>query len=188
MKTKNDKKLVVEELLKITGKGVPGDVKKALEKLSRNGNLTIIPKLLNILILETNADIKKMISEFIANVQDPGIVDINMEFIKSNEKPETIISITPCIWNSKHDYSRYISDFVSLAVEGDYMMALESLTIMEQMNGPFDESWLLESQLFLKEYVEKPQRKDERKDKILSDIAYFIKSQNNGIDADLLLE
>ena len=114
--------------------------------------------------------------------------DLAEGFIKANEKPETIISITPCIWNSKHDYSRYISDFVSLAVEGDYMMALESLTIMEQMNGPFDESWLLESQLFLKEYVEKPQRKDERKDKILSDIAYFIKAQNNGIDADLLLE
>lgn len=188
MTKKRDKQLVVSNLLMTIQQGLPDKVKMALSELSSIGNLSIIPDLLEILIKEENHINKNLITEFIANVQDPGIVQINMDFMNSFENLDKLKSVTPCIWNSKHDYSQYIADFVSLSVEGDYLLALECLTVIEQMTGPFNESWLLESQLYLKEYIEKSNNRGERKDIIISDIAYFIKEQNNSVDADLMLE
>ena len=53
----------------------------------------------------------------------------------------------------------------------------------------FSENQLLEAQLYLKEYVENLSKEnDQRKAQIISDIALFVKEQNEGIDADLLLD
>jgi hypothetical protein len=60
--------------------------------------------------------------------------------------------------------------------------------MIENMPGPFTESQLLEAQLHLKEFIEKKEFYDERKAQILSEIALFVKDQNEGIDADLLFE
>jgi hypothetical protein len=56
------------------------------------------------------------------------------------------------------------------------------------MSGPFDESQLLESQLLLKEYIEERAPQTDQKAQIMSEIAWFVKEQNEGIDADLLID
>ena len=56
------------------------------------------------------------------------------------------------------------------------------------MSGPFDESQLLESQLLLKEYIEERAPQSDQKAQIMSEIAWFVKEQNEGIDADLLID
>jgi hypothetical protein len=75
-----------------------------------------------------------------------------------------------------------------LASQGDFLEALDCLTIIENMSGPFDESQLLESQLLLKEYVEERAPQTDQKAQIMSEIAWFVKEQNDGIDADLLID
>jgi hypothetical protein len=56
------------------------------------------------------------------------------------------------------------------------------------MAGPFDESQLLEAQLLLKEYIEERAPQTDQKAQIMSEIAWFVKEQNEGIDADLLID
>jgi hypothetical protein len=46
----------------------------------------------------------------------------------------------------------------------------------------------LEAQLYLKDYAEDLSEKEPKKHQIISEIALFIKDQNEGIDADLLLD
>jgi len=47
---------------------------------------------------------------------------------------------------------------------------------------------LLEAQLYLKDYHSNRTKESDQKNEIISDIATFIKDQNEGVDADLLLE
>jgi len=47
---------------------------------------------------------------------------------------------------------------------------------------------LLESQLYLKEYYSELRKERSQKDEIIAEIAVFIQEQNDGIDADLLIE
>ena len=68
------------------------------------------------------------------------------------------------------------------------MQALDCLTIIENMPGPFEEHQLLESQLYLKDYLDNRNEDDTQKNQFVSEIALYIKEQNEGIDADLLFE
>jgi hypothetical protein len=68
------------------------------------------------------------------------------------------------------------------------MQAIECLTVIEKLMGPFEEHHLLESQLYLKEYFSEPRKQRSQKDEIIAEIAVFIQEQNDGIDADLLIE
>ena len=96
--------------------------------------------------------------------------------------------VLSAIWNSKLPFDAHLPFFVMLASQGDYLEALDCLTIIENMSGPFDESQLLESQLLLKEYIEERAPQTEQKAQIMSEIAWFVKEQNEGIDADLLID
>jgi hypothetical protein len=56
------------------------------------------------------------------------------------------------------------------------------------MPGPFEEHQLLESQLYLKDYLDNRNEDETQKNQFVSEIALYIKEQNEGIDADLLFE
>jgi len=85
------------------------------------------------------------------------------------------------IWNMKVDFSGYIDEFVHIAVFGDFMETLECLTIIENMEGPFMEEDILESQLHLKRYLEGEGQQDKQKAQLLSEIALLIKDINEGL-------
>ena len=50
------------------------------------------------------------------------------------------------------------------------------------------EHQLLESQLYLKDYLDNRNESETQKNHFVSEIALYIKEQNEGIDADLLFE
>ena len=69
------------------------------------------------------------------------------------------------------------------------MIALECLTILENLKGPFEEHQLLEAQLHLREYILSDRTmEDDQKTTIISEIALFVKEQNEGDDTDMLFD
>jgi hypothetical protein len=126
--------------------------------------------------------------ELLSSLQHQDAAEVLVQIIRNTESLSLKQQVINTMWNSKLDYSSYLADFVSVALEGDFMLAMECLTLIENMSGPFEEHQLLESQLHLKEFLVNELGKDERKDLIVSDIATFIRDQNEGVDADLLLD
>ena len=89
--------------------------------------------------------------------------------------------ILNAIWNMKVDFSDYVAEFVEIAVNGDFMEALDCLTIIENMEGPFIEEDILDSQLHLKNYLESDAPKDHQKAQLMSEIALKIKEFDQGL-------
>jgi len=185
-KEKNKQKLTqllldlkAESDLKITG---------AINELSTFGDISIIPELIAILKNNTNHFRQKQVSKFLSDIHLPEASEIFMQQIRKEENTDILKLILPILWESKLDFSSYLADFVEISISGDYLIALDCLTIIENLIGPFSESQLLEAQLHLKEFIEKNDVVDQRKSQILSEIALFIKDQNEGIDADLLFD
>jgi hypothetical protein len=160
----------------------------AVLELASVGELEVIPELINILKENANPVRQKLISKLLSDIQISGATEVFVEILRKEDNQETLRLILPILWESRLDFSVYLADFVELSVSGDYLVALDCLTLMENMPGPFSESQLLESQLHLKEFIENKERCDERKAQIISEIALFVKDQNDGIDADLLLD
>lgn len=159
----------------------------ALKVLETIGDKSVLPSLIEVLY-KKDASLTKAILELIANIQDQEIAEDLVEAIRNENDPSIRQQLLTTIWNSKLDFSETLAEFVSLATEGDFLQALECLTIIENLSGPFEEHQLLEAQLYLKDYAEDLAEKEPKKQQIISEIALFIKDQNDGIDADLLLD
>ncbi len=160
----------------------------AIAEIANIGDISIIPIL--VLVLKNNQDlnIQKQLKDLLADIQISDATEVFIQVLKKEENPDDLKKILGILWNSKLDFSDYLADFVEVAIEGDYLIALDCLTVIENMIGPFSESQLLEAQLHLKEFAENNANSDDRKNQIISEIALFVKDQNEGIDADLLLD
>jgi hypothetical protein len=88
------------------------------------------------------------------------------------------------MWNSTLDFSWYIDVVVKTAVEGSLVDALDCLTIIENMEGPFIESKILESKLILIDYLENKQEIDSQKQTFLQSIALKLKTIQIELDSE----
>jgi hypothetical protein len=155
--------------------------KTALDALQISGTSSIIRPLFDI-ILESGNDDNKDIIEFLSSLK------------QNNLKPEIIaclndkiyLKIQPvilsCIWNMPLDFSDYISTFVQIAVNSEFMTSFECLTVLENLDGPFQESQILEAQLALRDYLENNTNESKEKAHILSEIAIIIKDIDRSLD------
>lgn len=158
-----------------------GDVKKAtkaLKSLETHGDSSVIPALAECLLREPSAQIEQEILELFSSLKDSSAAVEVMDIIADPTFLPIRQKILTTIWNTKVDFSDYIDEFVEIAVEGDFMEALDCLTIIENLEGPFMEENILECQLHLKNFLESDAPRDEQKLHILSEIALKIKEIN----------
>jgi len=179
---------ILKNALTDIGSGDSTRMEKGIQVISSKGHVGLIDELMKLLRNAKDKQLQNRISVLLSDIQDEGAPAVIMCFLNDDDFAVVRKEILNSVWNSKLNYSEFLADFVCLAVEGDFMQSLECLTAIENMLGPFEEHHLLESQLYLQEYHSNKTNANQQKDEIISDIAIFIKEQNEGVDADLLLE
>jgi hypothetical protein len=107
-------------------------VLKTLRKLRTAGNLAYIPDILKLLSQTRNELIEKELIRFLADIKEVGVVPLVAEGLKNSALKPARAGILSAIWQSGLDYSRYMDLFFQLFLEGDYLVALESFTVIEQ--------------------------------------------------------
>jgi len=107
-------------------------VLKTLLKLRTAGNLTYIPDILKLLSQTRNELIEKELIRFLADIKEQGVVPLVVAGLKKPGLKTAHAGILSAIWQSGLDYSRYMDLFIQLFLEGDYLVALESFTVIEQ--------------------------------------------------------
>jgi hypothetical protein len=107
-------------------------VLKSLRKLRTSGNLTYIPEILKLLGQPRNELIEKELIRFLADIKVQGVVPLVVAGLKKPALKAAHARMLSAIWQSGLDYSRYMDLFIQLFLEGDYLVALESFTVIEQ--------------------------------------------------------
>ncbi len=153
-------------------------VSKALKSLESHGDATVIKPLADRLLKGGSEKNETEIIELLSSVKDTSIVVEIMDILGDSNYLPIRQKVLSTVWNTKVDFSDYIDEFVEIAVEGDFMEALDCLTIIENLEGPFMEENILECQLHLKNYLESNAPRDDQKAHILSEIALKIKDIN----------
>jgi len=153
-------------------------ISKAVKSLESHGNTTVIKPLANRLLSPISEKNKTEILELFSSLKDSSACVEVMEIIEDEKFRSIRQWMLSTIWNTKVDFSGYIDEFVLIATQGDFMEAMDCLTIIENLEGPFMEEDLLECELHLKNYVESNPEKDEQKEYILSEIAIKLKDIN----------
>jgi hypothetical protein len=147
--------------------------KIALDSLYESGDTSVMQPVSRVMFKTKDRFRKHLLTEFFANIEKPEAKTELVKIIQNLEKPAHQAELLNVIWNSRMDFSEFLIDIVELAVDGTFDIAIECHTIIENMDGPFDESDVLECQILLSSYEKHPSRTKE-KDMLMADIAGFI--------------
>lgn len=172
-KTKHNWKSIEKSLLSDDEK-IFDSMIKFLEK---NGKVEYLTKIIGLLNKLSDTRKSKIFS-FLSKLKQKDAAPIMMGIVKDENNKAFQDLILNSFWNSSIDYSAFFSDFVDISCKGRYITALECLTILENLKGPFNEGQILDAQLHLKNYLELGNKQDD-KAPLISEIAVFIKHIND---------
>ena len=182
-----DKKnsLKINQLLLDLNSGIPAKISSSLKAFQVNGNISILRPLAELLKTDLTLDSENEVLEFLGDLKSTQVKEEIISILRDEKFLNQRQKLLTTIWNCKVDYSDYIAEFVEIACDGNFMEAFECLTILENLDGPFQEQHILECHLHLKEYVEDTTTaKDSQKANIMSDIALLIRDFDLNTDED----
>jgi len=157
-------------------------VSKAIKSLESNGDASVIKVIADRLLSDINEKNKAELIELLSSLKDTSTRGALMSIIDDQKYLSIRQLILSVIWNTKIDFSGYVDEFVFISIHGSFLEAIDCLTIIENLEGPFMEEDLLESESHLKAYMNSTETKDEQRAFILSEIALKLQEFEDNIE------
>ncbi|HLV42900.1 MAG TPA: hypothetical protein VKY37_11520 [Brumimicrobium sp.] len=174
-----ERRAKVKTILKDINTGEEKKILDGLKTLKVNGDDNVIQPIIEVWNKGVSPVAEREIVTFLGDIKSTSSAQSIMDILLNEEYNEIHLALLTTIWNSKVDYSEYLVDFVTLAVRHDFMVALECLTIIENMEGPFEEHHILDAEIILREFAEdhnENKTEDEQKVQMIVEISNFIAS------------
>ncbi len=122
-----------------------------------------ITSLIQLLTLSENKDFKE---ETLMILKKEKAGDLLITAIKKTKKNKHIL-VAAC-WESEIDFSNYLPYFIDLALDSDYLVSLEAITVISTMEGPFVADDVKSS---ISKVKEEQKKLNSERDVLLNDLA-----------------
>lgn len=130
--TKEEKKFVAETATALSSDKEEKVIAK-LNELKSKGKPSILPLILNLLNSSKSEKVKQEVILIISNLKDQNCVPHIIKYIQQNQNHTMISEVIAACWQSRLIYSKHLNTFVRCFVSGNYQVALESFTVIEEM-------------------------------------------------------
>lgn len=152
-------------------------VLKALKKVRDKGDVSIVKHLLNLYTSTSNDEIKSTVKLIISELKISDAVTPLIDYL-SNNNEEANELILYALWHANLNPVNHIPEIIEACCKGNYMTALEGLTVIENLDGPFQEDVLSEAKLILNDYF---QSSEDEKTDLMKSILGLIQDFDNSI-------
>nr|WP_294859030.1 hypothetical protein [uncultured Fluviicola sp.] len=161
----------------------------AIKAFAVHGHASVIEPIIEVWRSGLSDENEVLVMDLFQSLKDTPSIEPLMEAFKNPLNVHLRRKLVTAFWNSKLDFSDYLADFVLFGIEGNFLDALEAITLIENFETVAPESAILESQLLLTEYFGQTEQRDDQKDALLTDLALLLKdfSELDGME-DLFLE
>lgn len=163
-------------------------VLNGVELIEEKGKTSQLPVLFRCYLTHTELPQKKALYELLSSITIKGAKEAWISLLTMPEFSKVRAQIVNILWNTRLDFSAELERFIELAVQLDYLGTLECLTLIEHMEGPFQEQQLLESELILKEYVKKQADEGEQKQRLIVSLVQHLEQLKMQEDQDLFFD
>lgn len=126
-------------LLKGLNSADPEIVLQTIEELRVEGQTSDFPILLEMLRVARNPEIKSKITALFASLKDKETVPLMVEAIQDEKYAPVLQQLVSACWENGMDYSRYLSVFVDLLIEKEFLVAFEAYTVITNMETAIDQ-------------------------------------------------
>ena len=114
-------------------------VAAAVDEIKENGDLSIVPELLEILLRNEDPTVVTHVTSLLSDIRDTGFKTILMEKLINASPGANKANLLRVCWESAIDFSEYLEVFVNMLVNEDFLAALEASTVIENLHGNMDE-------------------------------------------------
>lgn len=142
-------------------------VLRAVQRIKKDGDDRVVEPMINVWISTDNRKIRDGITEVLNSLRDERAIAPLVRVLKRNDLGEFKAMLLSAFWNMPLSPTEHVNTFAEIAVDGDYMEAMECLTIVENLEPPFQEELLLEAQLTLRTALAEG---ESEKDQLLKDM------------------
>ena len=169
------KNQIVLQIIMDLGSDNESTVLKAIIKTRSKGSNQIIPALFKT-YAAGSSKVRHEITLLLNELKSTDTLEALVDQLESDVEEMRILALG-AIWNSGFDASNYVDVIVQTAIKGSFMETFEALTVLENLEPPFeDEEVILNALFMLKEHFSEP-RSGEQND-LLRTITALINSMN----------
>ena len=169
---------ITAQIIQDLGSDQESTVLKAIQKLRTKGTEQVIPVLFKIFATTKSNAIQEAITKLVHELKVTSAVEPLIRQLSSPQESCRLLALS-AIWNSGLNVNEYIDEIIQSATNGSFMEAFEALTIIENLEPPFEEEVILNSQLILNQYFNSTTSSE--RDGMLKDIAAIINSVSSTI-------
>ena len=151
-----------EDLLKDLESNDPKILTSALKRVRSKGTERVIPSLISLIEHCETASVAAEAKNIILELKSTASIPYLLTELETNTNSAIRELILNSFWHTGFNAHQYIDKFVAAALKGTYMEAFEASTVIENLDGPFEEEPIMEAQLSLKSYFSEADENDEK--------------------------
>jgi hypothetical protein len=152
MSTNTKQDQIITDLIKDLSSNDNKKLTSALKRVRSKGSEKVIPFLFT--IIETNKE-EKIIDEaksIILELKSTASIPYLLDILENHNNSKIRELVLNSFWQSGFNAHQHIHNFVIAAIKGSFMEAFEAYTVIDNLEGPFEEEPIMEAQLVLKTY------------------------------------
>ena len=157
----------IEKILKGLYSTNQEEIHKALDLIPTKGNKEVILPLLELYANHPSEDIKAKVRSIILQLKSEDSITPLFEALGDKKFEGIQDFIISAFWNNNFDMGDYLDVLTKYAVNGDYLTALEVLTVIENQEGPFHEEMLMDAIVTSREFLSE-NKEDEKRPLLIS--------------------
>jgi hypothetical protein len=140
-----------DELLRQLDTNDPAIVLKALHKLEKVANIKDLPEIIRVMAKLTDSKLIHEFEVFLSNIRSKEAPAILAQFLADPICVNIRIELTRSCWESQLDYSPHLLLFGHLFIAGDFNLALEAFSVIENtcLERPVNNNLVREVLLFI---------------------------------------
>jgi len=119
-------------------------IAKALKKVRQKGDAESIGILLDLVLLAPNESIQQEALAILYDIKHPEASKYLFERIRSAETDAQLAVLISILWQAGLDAKEELPLLVQLAIKHDFEVCLECISVIEHMNGDFEDEVVLE--------------------------------------------
>lgn len=128
-------------------------VRSALKKTEKHGDVAHVRPLLVAFKHAKEGKLKEELREVLSTLKLSGAEGVFMEALEDEEFDVIRAEILSFCWNAGFQPVDALDLISKISLEGDFMTAVEGLTLIESMAGPMDEESLFQALIYLREFL-----------------------------------
>ncbi|NND93994.1 MAG: hypothetical protein HKN45_03960 [Flavobacteriales bacterium] len=136
-------------------------VMKSLKTITKSGTADEIPALMDVYVKAEEGPIKDELTKMLSSMKLEGGDIALVSLLREERFRDHHTFILTSIWNSGYQPIEHLDIIVNVGLQGDYMTTFEVLTIIENLEPPFDMDVIAVAALNVDDYLEDNQP-DER--------------------------